>query len=111
MKCYSLTLGARNSGARTFSRADERAVRGITARHFPEGFTILHGDGGWFDPRQRKFLREASRQILVCAPNLRRIRPWCRALAQALRQQELLVIELGPITRFRASARRVRAQS
>lgn len=100
MKCYSLILGARNSAARQFSRADERRVRDITARHFPEGFTILNADGGWFDPARGKFVREASRQILVCAPSLRRLRPWCRELGRALRQKELMVVELGPATLF-----------
>jgi hypothetical protein len=104
MKCYSLTLGARHaSGAgRRFAAADDTRVRLITRRHFPEGFTILHAQGGWFDPAARRFVAEESRQILVCATSRRRLRPWCRDLARGLKQKELLVVELGPAIRFRA---------
>jgi hypothetical protein len=80
-------------------------IRRITQRHFPEGFTILEASGGWFDPGTKRFVVEESRQILVCAPN-RRLAPWCRELAQAFRQQELLVVELGPARRFRPAGKR-----
>jgi hypothetical protein len=75
-------------------------LRAITQRHFPEGFTILHADGGWFDPAAGRFVAEESRQILVCAPHRRRLRPWCDELARALKQKELLVVELGPAMTF-----------
>ena len=102
MKCFSLNLGARNTpkAGRHFSAPDEKAIRAITQRHFPEGFTILDAAGGWFDPVRGRFVQEESRQILVCAPDLRRLKPWCRELAARLKQRELLVIELGTARKF-----------
>jgi hypothetical protein len=97
MKCYSLLVGARNSGGRRrkFSAADDTRIREITFRSFPNGFTILNADGGWFDPAARRFVRERSRQILVCTARPQTVWAWCRNLMSALGQQELLVVELG----------------
>lgn len=103
MKCYSIMLGARrlHSEARTFSRADEALVREITTRHFPEGFTILNADGGWFDPSRKRFIKEASRQILICTEERLRVRRWAKQLGVALRQKELLIVALGSATTLR----------
>jgi hypothetical protein len=103
LKCFSLLLGARNTpgAGRNFAPDDEQRIREITFRHFPEGFTVLNADGGWFDPA-KGFIAEDSRQFLVCAPSLRALRPWCDELAAALKQKELLVVELGPASTFRA---------
>ena len=103
MKCYSLLLGARNtpSGGDRFSRAEDERIRRITSRHFPNGFTILHADGGWYDPQAQRFLREESRQILITASGRAAVRRWCRELGEVLRQQELLVVEVGPAWSFR----------
>ena len=109
LKCFSLLLGARNMpGGKRFTRADNERIHAITFRHFPAGFTILNADGGWFDPARGRFVEEPSRQILVCAPNLRTLRPWCDELAGALKQAELLVVELGPAFTFRAKRHRLR---
>ena len=51
-------------------------------------------------------MKEESRQILVCAESLTRLRPWCRELAARLHQKELLVIELGTARKFSFKARR-----
>jgi hypothetical protein len=98
VRCYSLLLGARNTplARRRFSRSDETLIRRITAVHFPEGYTMLESHGGWYDPTRRRFIGEESRQILVCAPSLAPVRRWAAALAQALKQRELLVVQLGP---------------
>lgn len=113
MRCYSLTLGARNtrSAQRYFHVRDDHTVRKITERHFPDGFTILEADGGWFDPTKRRFIKEESRQLLVCAKSLRPVKAWCRELAIALHQKELLVIELGAAQtlKFPAAPNRGRA--
>jgi hypothetical protein len=108
MKCYSLMLGARRAAkaGRRFAAADDARVRAITQRHFTDGFTILHADGGWFDPSTGRFVAEESRQILVSAPNRRKLGPWCNELARALNQKELLVVELGPTMTFRRRATR-----
>jgi len=102
MKCYSLSLGARNTpqAGRRFSSRDEGAVRAVTRRHFPEGFTMVETTGGWFDPARQRFVKEESRQILVCTRDVRRLRPWCRELAARLQQRELLVVELGAVRKF-----------
>lgn len=107
MRCYSLLLGARHTASPgpRFSATDDRRIRTITRRHFPGGFTILDASGGWFDPDAGRFMAEESRQILVCAAR-RALAPWCRELARALNQQELLVVELGAPHRFRAGALR-----
>ena len=106
LKCYSLLLGARNTPARgkQFSPEDEERIRSITFQHFPDGFTILNADGGWFDPNEKRFVEEESRQILVCAPSLRSLQPWCDELARALEQTELLVVAMGPAASFRLRA-------
>jgi hypothetical protein len=106
MHCFSLILGARNTPAagRRFSKKDDEMIRALTAHHFPEGFTILNADGGWFDPERRTFVEEAARQILVCTPDRGALQAWCAALAGALRQKELLVVELGVARTFRYKA-------
>lgn len=106
MQCYSLLLGARRTpgAGRRFLAKDDAEVRAITQRHFPEGFTILRADGGWFDPGRKKFIVEESRQILVRSPNRRKLSRWCDELARALKQKELLVVELGPAITFRPGA-------
>jgi hypothetical protein len=116
-KCFSLMLGARNTPAagQRFAPADDERIRSLTFRHFPDGFTILNASGGWFDPAQKRFVEEDSRQIMVCAPGTRSLRRWLDELARALNQKELLVIELGPVATFtskppgRARRRRVRS--
>jgi hypothetical protein len=102
MKCFSLLLGARHTGTdgTRFRASDDRRIREITRSHFPGGFTILAAQGGWYDPEARRFVEEESRQILVCAPS-RRLAAWCRDLAHALKQEELLVVELGRARKFR----------
>lgn len=109
MKCYSLLLGARNtpSHGKRFSRSDDAQIRDITCRHFPDGFTILNADGGWFDPAARKFVKEESRQILICTEKAGALRGWCAELAHGLQQDELLVVEVGAAVSFRV--RRPRA--
>ena len=101
--CYSLVLGARNTpGARRrFSRRDDQLIRDITLRHFPDGFTILNADGGWFDPARGRFVEEESRQILVCPSRRGQLHRWCEDLATALHQHELLVMEVGRAVSFR----------
>lgn len=106
MNCFSLMLGARHTAARgsRFRAADDRRIREITQRHFPNGFTVLKAAGAWFDPTAHRFVEEESRQILVCAP-ARRLAPWCQELARELRQEELLVVELGRARRFKTGTR------
>jgi len=108
MKCYSLLLGARNTraGATRFSREDDDHLRAITFRHFPEGFTILNADGGWFDGKRGEFIQEESRQILVCSARAHRLRRWCAELAGVLGQSELLVVEQGRAATFRFRPKR-----
>src|SRR5687768_980527 len=106
-KCFSLFLGARNTpgAGKHFTREDDDLIRSLTFRHFPDGFTILNAEGGWFDPTQKRFIEEDSRQILVCAAGMRALRPWLGELAGALKQKELLVIEVGPASAFKAVSR------
>jgi hypothetical protein len=103
MRCFSLLLGARNTPAqgKRFTAGDDAQIRAITFRHFPDGFTVLNADGGWFNPDRKVFIEEESRQILVSAPSIAALRPWCAELGHALGQQDLLVIEVGPVTVFR----------
>lgn len=107
MRCYSLLLGARNTPAATarFSAKDEASIRAITFRHFPDGFTILNADGGWFDPSKKNFVKEQSRQILICTWQPRKLAAWCAELATVLKQEELLVVELGRAATFTARVR------
>jgi hypothetical protein len=104
MKSFSVILGARNTAAagRRFTRKDDQLIRTLTAEHFPDGFTILNADGGWYDPKRKVFVEEQARQILICTEDRGALRAWCGALARVLRQKELLVVELGPARTFRA---------
>ena len=104
MRCYSLLLGAHNTPAATarFSAKDEARIRTITFRHFPQGFTILNADGGWFDPAKKVFVEEQSRQILICTSQPQKLAAWCEELAAALKQDELLVVSLGRAATFAA---------
>lgn len=101
-RSYSLLLGAGKSGQAggKFSPTDEARIRAITREHFPDGFTILDASGGWFDPNRGKFIQEKSRQIIVVTTTPAKLKPWCAALARALRQNELLVTENGRVFRF-----------
>jgi hypothetical protein len=76
MKLFSVLLGARNTPAsgRAFTRKDDRLLRTLTSRHFPDGFTILNADGGWYDPDKARFVEEQSRQILVGTDDRRQLR-------------------------------------
>lgn len=107
LKCFSVLLGARNTprGGKHFSRGDDALIHKITFRHFPDGFTVLNADGGWYDPT-RGFIEEDSRQILICAPRRSSLRDWCTELAGAMKQKELLVVEIGPATTFRDGGRK-----
>jgi hypothetical protein len=107
MPCYSLMLGARRTrgAGRRFKSADDARLRAITQRHFPEGFTIVHADGGWFDPAVGRFVAEESRQVLICTSHRRKLKPWCAELADALKQKELLVVELGRAMTFSKGGR------
>ncbi|MDB6167433.1 MAG: hypothetical protein JWM88_297 [Verrucomicrobia bacterium] len=101
LKSYSLFLGARNDPARgRFRAADELAVQRITAKHFPDGFTILEATGGWYDPAARRFRKEDSRQVLITTSRPAKLRAWCGDLGRALRQKQLLVVETGPARWF-----------
>ena len=102
MKCFSLILGARNTptAGKKFSKRDDAAIRDITARHFPDGFTVLNADGAWFDRETRKFIEEESRQLLVCAAHRANLHRWCQELGAALQQKELLIVELGGASPF-----------
>lgn len=108
MTCYALFLGARNTpgAGKRFSRADDARIREVTFRRFPEGFTVLNAAGGSYDPK-RGFIKEESRELLVCASSLGAIRRWCDELARELHQKEQLVVKLGPAVTFRARARRL----
>ncbi|MDF3057450.1 MAG: hypothetical protein K0R17_1665 [Rariglobus sp.] len=103
MHCFSLILGARNTpgAGRRFSKKDDAMIRDLTAQHFPAGFTILNAGGGWFDPARKLFVEEEARQVLICTSSVRALREWCAALAGALRQKELLLVELGVARTFR----------
>jgi hypothetical protein len=100
--CFSILIGAGSSSAGgKFSRQRERLIREITKTYFPEGSSILNAEGSWLDAKKRRYVREEARQILVCAASKRELQPFCRALVTALKQKELLIVELGRATAFR----------
>ena len=113
LKCFSVMVGMRHTPTRRkhFAATDDEKIHAITFRHFPDGFTVLNADGGWFDPERRRFVAEESRQVIVSARSVRVLRAWCADLAAALRQKELLVIELGPVSTFRARRTRARKKN
>lgn len=94
-----------SSKGRRFLKKDDLRLRTLTARYFPAGFTILNAAGGWFDPKRKRFIEEEARQILICTADRRALRNWCRELADALHQRELLVVESGTARTFRYKTR------
>lgn len=97
IRCWSLLIGSQRVGhGPSFRKAHEQLIQRLTAGHFPNGYTILAAQGGWYDPARRRFIREATRQVLVTASSVARVRAWARALGRALRQKETLLVELGP---------------
>jgi hypothetical protein len=102
--CFSILIGASNaSTGGKFSRQRENLIREITKHYFPEGSSILNAEGSWLDAKKRKYVREEARQILVCAATRRELTPLCKALITALKQRELLIVQLGPASVFPAS--------
>jgi hypothetical protein len=99
MKSYSLLIGSNNARGR-FVRRDERLLQQITARHFPEGFTILAASGSWYDPEKKTFRHEEARQVLICTACSEKLAPWCLAIGRALQQTELILIEAGKARSF-----------
>lgn len=101
---YSLLVGSSNSRG-YFRRADDRRLRKITARHFPEGFTILSAQGSWYDPDTHTFRKEEAREIVLCTDRRTALKAWCEEIGTALRQKELLLTEGGRTRRFRFEMR------
>ena len=99
MKSYSLLVGSNNARG-YFLRRDDQLLREITARHFPQGFTIMNAAGSWYDPSAKTFRKEEAREVLICTRRPAKLRKWCTELGRALRQKELLLIEVGSATRF-----------
>lgn len=95
-RCWSLLVGSHHfGGSGRFSRANDRRLQEITAEYFPVGYTILNASGGWYDPEKQRFIREESRQVLVCTGDRRAVKKWAKALGRALHQKELLLVEHG----------------
>jgi hypothetical protein len=103
MDCWSLLIGARKLRAkgRRFTPADDRLIEEITTRHFPDGFTILNAMGSWFDSKQRRLIKEESRQILIGDARPSDVRRWGFELGRALGQEEIVVVHLGKALRLR----------
>ncbi len=40
----------------------------VIATEFPDGFTVIDGDGQWRDPGSNAIVREATKILLVAAP-------------------------------------------
>lgn len=96
MRCFSLLLGARDTGsadARILHRHDQ-LLRSFTARHSPAG-SPCYSSGGWYDGKSRRLKAEESRQIIICGVSLSALRKWAADLPRALRQKELILIETG----------------
>jgi hypothetical protein len=113
---WSLFIGARQTGAgkRRFSAVDDRTLQRITAKHFPQGYTILEARGGWYDSERRRFVREESRQVLITTEAKKRVVRWASELGAAFEQKELLVMKLGRAHRLRirqAGGRRARRRN
>ena len=111
MNCYSLTIGSRNTpgAAAKFSATDEATIQKITAKHFPLGSTILEASGNWLDPATGMFVREESRQILVCATTREDLKGWYNELCYAMQQKQLMLVELGPVDFINADPVKLRA--
>jgi hypothetical protein len=98
IRSWSVLVGSRSGERRgKFSRSDDEAVQRVTTECFPEGYTILRSTGGWFDPQKRRFIREESRQVIVCASHTPLVLRWARKLGKVLKQKELLVVEHGQV--------------
>jgi len=101
--CFSVFIGASRP---RFSAGREAMLREITERHFPDGASIVHAKGRWFDPERKAFVSEEARQVLVCASSRKALAPWCAELASALDQKEFMIVQLGNAFSFRAGKKR-----
>lgn len=56
-------------------------------RAFPDGFTVLDGNGQWRDPRSGAVLRESTKIVLVAAPRTGDLAARIAAAASAYKTQ------------------------
>src|SRR5215216_4138391 len=98
-ECYAVLIGSRRG--RGFSKRDERELQTITRKYFPEGFTIIETQGGWWNAETATFVRETSRQIQVCSQKRKRVNTWAQALGRKLDQKEILLVKVGSARRIR----------
>lgn len=84
---------------RGFGAANERLVHEITRKHFPDGYSVVHLQGGWYDPAAQSFVREQSRQIMVRSSSRLFATRWARELGNALHQREVVLLRMGSAVR------------
>jgi hypothetical protein len=41
----------------------------VLSKEFPQGFTVMDGDGEWRDPATQSITREQTKMLIVAAPN------------------------------------------
>jgi hypothetical protein len=56
------------SGVPVSDAAWQAFVDGVVTASFPEGFTVLDGQGQWRDPKTRDVIHEQSKVIVVSLP-------------------------------------------
>ncbi len=100
MKSYSVLIGSNNSRG-SFAQRDDTLLQTITARYFPDGFTILAASGNWYNAKEKKFRKEAAREVLICTKHTKVVKKWCNEVGRALGQEELILVETGRAKRIR----------
>jgi hypothetical protein len=100
MKSYSILIGSNNARG-TFARKDDTLLQTITARYFPDGFTILAASGSWYNAKEKTFRKEEAREVLICTKRPKTVKKWCNEIGRALRQKELILVETGRAKRIR----------
>ena len=71
MLVAELFFGRNIRGRAPLTDAEWRAFAGeIVTPNFPDGFTVLDGDGQWRNPATRQIARERTKILLVAAPRV-----------------------------------------
>lgn len=98
----SLTFGRRKPDGREVTFAQwEGFVRSEVVPRFPEGFSVIDVEGGWYDAKSGRTIEERSKRLSVVldvSPDNVDLQPW-RDLAaryKGLFQQEAVMLTITP---------------
>jgi hypothetical protein len=89
-------------GSAVTPEALDSFVNGPLAQTFPDGFSVLHADGGWRDMATGQTIREPSAIFEVAhgSQDAERVREVARAYKAMFDQQAVMVASVPVVTQF-----------